>query len=158
MQEDSFLTNLAHQTKKWAHHGVLTVSSGAYGPTFPQGILFVQTYITCLSIMPSRCWKSMCQNDTKLEPGSDCNVVSKVPNKRNPFNLIIQYINNKYLPPVVLYVCTVVSDSSFNITITLAPYFQCCKLEQKLVQLKMPYLARNPRKNYENDQLNLSLP
>ena len=130
--------------------GVLTVSSGAYGPTFPQGILFVQTYITCLSIMPSRCWKSMCQNDTKLEPGSDCNVVSKVPNKRNPFNLIIQYINNKYLPPVVLYVCTVVSDSSFNITITLAPYFQCCKLEQKLVQLKMLRIAlfgeKSPKK------------
>ena len=32
--------------------------------------------------MPSRCWKSMCQNDTKLEPGSDRNVVSKVSNKR----------------------------------------------------------------------------
>ena len=45
----------------------------------------------------------MCQNDTKLEPGSDCNVVSKVPNMRNPSNLIIYIINNKYLPPVVLY-------------------------------------------------------
>ena len=144
--------------------GVLTVSSGAYGPTFPQGILFVQTYITCLSIMPSRCWKSMCQNDTKLEPGSDCNVVSKVPNKRNPFNLII-YINNKQIPTsssssiICMYCCIRLFIQSYNYT---GPVFLVLQVRTKisLAQNAQNCLIRQEiQKNfYENDQLNLSLP